>query len=49
VGGITFSDQENYAIDGERIPVDTLTPDYIDQNMKLLSTVELENIRVEPR
>lgn len=48
VDGVTFSDQENYAIDGDRIPVDTLTPDYLAQNMKLLSTVALTDIEVEP-
>ena len=36
VGGILFSDQENYAIDGGRIPVDTLSPDYVDESMALL-------------
>lgn len=48
VGGVLFSDQENYAIDGDRIPVDTLSPDYVAENMELLSTVVLSDIRVQP-
>ena len=48
VGGILFSNQENYAIDGGRIPVDTLSPDYVDESMALLSTVVISNITVEP-
>ena len=47
-GGMLFSDQENYAIDGERIPVDVLTPEYVDENMELLSVVKISNISVEP-
>ncbi len=48
VGGILFSDQDNYAIDGGRIPVDTLSPDYVDESMALLSTVVISDISVEP-
>ena len=48
VGGMLFSDQENYAIDGGRIPVDTLSPDYVDESMALLSTVVISHITVEP-
>ena len=48
VGGILFSNQENYAIDGGRIPVDTLSPDYVDESMALLSTVVISDITVEP-
>lgn len=47
VGGILFSDQENYAIDGERVPVDMLSPEYVAENMRLLSTVALSDITVE--
>ena len=47
VGGILFSDQENYAIDGERVPVDMLSAQYVAENMSLLSTVELSDIAVE--
>ena len=48
VGGILFSNQENYAIDGERVSVDTLSPDYVAESMTLLSTVRLSEIEVEP-
>ena len=48
VGGILFSDQENYAIDGGRVPVATLSPEYVNENMELLSTVVLSDISVEP-
>ena len=48
VGGMLFSDQENYAIDGERIPVDALTPEYVAENMELLSVVKISNVSVEP-
>lgn len=47
VGGILFSDQENYAIDGDRVPVDMLSAEYVAANMNLLSTVTLSDIRVE--
>lgn len=47
VGGILFSDQENYAVDGGRVPVDMLSPEYVGENMSLLSTVTLSNISVE--
>ena len=47
VGGILFSDQENYAIDGDRIPVDMLSAEYVAENMSLLSTVTLSDIEVE--
>lgn len=48
VGGVLFSDQENYAIDGDRVAVDTLSPEYISENMKLLSTVVISDITVDP-
>ena len=48
VGGILFSDQKNYAINGARIPVDRLSPDYVDENMSLLSTVVISDISVDP-
>ena len=48
VGGVLFSDQENYAVNGERVPVDMLSPEYISENMALLSTVTISDITVEP-
>ena len=46
VGGVLFSDQENYAINGQGYSVDELTPEYVTENMDLLSTVRLSNIEV---
>ena len=48
VGGILFSTQENYAIDGSGLTVDALSPEYVAENMDLLSTVALSEIGVEP-
>ena len=48
VGSLLFSTQENYAVDGDRVPVDTLNPEYVSEEMKLLSTVVLSNIEVTP-
>ena len=48
VGGVLFSDQENYAVDGGKVPVDTLTPEYVAESMRLLSTVVISDVTVEP-
>ena len=48
VSGMLFSDQENYAVDGGKIPVDTLSQDYVESEMRLLSTVIISNVEVEP-
>ena len=48
VGGVLFSDQENYAVDGGKVPVDTLTPEYVAGSMRLLSTVAISAVTVEP-
>ena len=48
VEGLLFSTQENYAVDGDRIPVETLNPEYVAEEMELLSTVVLSNIEVAP-
>ena len=48
VGGVLFSTQENFAIDGGRVPVDTLSPEYVAENMSLLSTVTISDVTVEP-
>ena len=47
VGGILFSTQANYAIDGLGLSVDILSPDYVAENMPLLSTVTISDITVE--
>ncbi len=48
VNGVLFSDQDNYAVDGGKVPVDTLAPDYVASNMRLLSTVRISDVTVEP-
>jgi len=48
VGGVIFSTQENYAIDGGRVPVGMLSPSYVAENMSLLSTVVISDVMVEP-
>ena len=48
VGGVLFSDQDNYAVDGGKVPVDTLAPDYVASTMRLLSTVRISDVTVEP-
>jgi hypothetical protein len=45
---VLFSTQENYAIDGGRVPVNMLSPEYVEENMELLSTVTVSNVSVEP-
>lgn len=47
-GNVLFSNQENYGIDGGRVPVETLSPSYVDEKMRLISSVELSNISVNP-
>ena len=52
VGGILFFDQPNYAWDrdgdsGPRPTVSWIDPDFVKDKMTLLSTVKLENLRVE--
>ncbi len=48
VGGVLFSDQENYAVDGGKVPVDTLTPEYVAGSMRLLSRVVISDVTVDP-
>lgn len=49
VGGILFGTvQENYAEDGKGLAVELVEPAYIKKKMKLLSTVEMTNIKVTP-
>ncbi len=46
VGGILFSDQENWAQNGQGLSVDSLTPEYVAENMEVMSTVVLSDIEV---
>ncbi len=48
VGGVLFFDQPNYALDGSGLSVDQITPEFVASEMKLLSTVVLEDIEVTP-
>ena len=48
VNGVLFSDQDNFAVDGGKVPVDTLTPDYVAGTMRLLSEVRISDVTVEP-
>ena len=48
VGGVLFSDQDNYGVDGGKVPVDTLTPEYVAGSMRLISTVRISAVTVEP-
>lgn len=48
VGGLLFFDQRNYGVDGAGLSVDLVGPRYVEREMRLVSTVELRDIRVEP-
>lgn len=52
VNGLLFSDQENYGIDWEdesdAVPVDAITPEFVDEELEHVSTVRLRDIWVEP-
>lgn len=47
VGGILFFDQENFGIEGEGLSVDSVSADYIQGEMRHVSTITLSNIRVQ--
>lgn len=47
IGGILFADQENYAVGGPDLDVDDITPEFVAEQMRHLSTVELRDIEVE--
>lgn len=48
IDGLTFFDQENYAIDASGLTVDLIRPRYVDEQMKHLSTVRFTDIVVQP-
>ncbi len=48
VGGILFTDQENYAITGQGMSVNQITPEFAANEMELMSTVMLTDIDVTP-
>lgn len=49
IEGMLFYDQENWAQNGRGLSVDALTPQYVEEEMELLSVVELSEIYVLPR
>jgi len=48
IGGILFADQENYAVDGGGLSVDQITPQFVNDSMRMLSKIELRDIHVRP-
>ncbi|MFP3941178.1 MAG: DUF6503 family protein [Thermoanaerobaculia bacterium] len=48
VGGILFADNENYGVDGEGYRVDQVTPEFVAEEMELVSTIRLRDVEVEP-
>ena len=46
VGGLLFSDQINLGIDGAGLSVDLITPSYVKEKMRHISTVRLKNVEV---
>lgn len=49
VDGILFTDQENYAINGQGMSVNQITPEFVASEMELMSKVVLTDIEVMPR
>ena len=47
VGGILFFDQQNLGIEGPSLSVDQIDPQMVEEQMRLVSTVRLENLRVD--
>ena len=47
VGGLMFYDQENWGVEGKGLSVDLVTPEYIQNEMRHISTVEMRKISVE--
>jgi hypothetical protein len=47
IGGILFFDQENLGVEGDEYSVDQITPTFVEQSMREISIVTLEDVRVE--
>jgi len=47
VGGMLFFDQENLGIDADGLDIDQVTPEFVDRRMRLISTVTVDDLRVE--
>lgn len=48
IGGLLFFDQENLGLGGEHLSVDRITPAFVKESMRDISTVTLEDVRVMP-
>ncbi len=48
VGGILFADQTNLGAEASGIRVDAVTPEFVSESMREVSTIELADIRVQP-
>lgn len=48
VGGLLFADHENFGVDARGLDVDQVTPEYVENEMEHVSTIELREIEVEP-
>lgn len=47
VGGLLFFDQENHGVEGPGLDVGQIDPAFVADEMRLVSTIRLKNIRVE--
>jgi hypothetical protein len=47
VGGLLFYNQENWGVEGEGLSVDSVTPQYVEAEMRHVSTIELRVITVD--
>ena len=48
VGGLLFFDQENFGVEGPDLAVESIDPEFVEEEMELVSTVTLREIEVEP-
>jgi hypothetical protein len=47
IGGVLFFDQHNHGAEGDHLSVDQITPEFVETSMRHISTVTLEEVRVE--
>ena len=48
IGGVLFFDQENLGLEGDHLSVDQITPAFVKDSMREISTVTLADVRVVP-
>lgn len=48
VGGLLFADHENHGVDARGLDVDRITPEYVENEMEHVSTIELRAVQVDP-